>query len=474
MQAMRRSRVVRAVAIGAASLLCLAFAPSALGADRVYWANTGNDTISFANLDGSGGGGQLSTAGATPSLPYGLAIDPAAGRIYWANTGNNTISFAHLDGSGGGGQLSTAGATVSAPRGVAIDPAVGRIYWANTGNNTISFANLDGSGGGGQLSTAGATVSFPQGVAIDPAAGRIYWANSANNTISFANLDGSGGGGQLSTAGATVSAPVGVAIDPAAGRIYWANQNNDTISFANLDGTGGGQLSTAGATVSTPNFPALLRTPAGTGAPSVSGGGEVGQELSCSQGSWAADLLGSFLYRAPRSFARQWRVDGADIAGATQPTYTPTAPGDYSCRVTATNQAGSTSQTSAPRTVSATPTPPTPDPTPPSLEITVVKLNEQKGIAKLTVEFDPSGSLRVDETNKVRGTEPVEVEGPGTAELTIAARGKGLKRLARRGEVTVNPRAFFESPNGAIGKRHKFKLRADVTPGEICLKCWRP
>ncbi len=84
-----------------------------------------------------------------------MAIDPAAGRIYWANRGNDTISFAKLDGSGGGGQLSTAGATVSLPAGVAIDPAAGRIYWANEADDTISFAKLDGTGGGGQLSTAG-------------------------------------------------------------------------------------------------------------------------------------------------------------------------------------------------------------------------------------------------------------------------------------------------------------------------------
>ncbi len=125
-------------AIGVASLLCLLFAPSALGADRVYWTNFDNNTISFANLDGSGGGGQLSTAGATANSPLGVAIDPAAGRIYWANFSNNTISFANLDGSGGGGQLSTAGATASFPAGVAIDPAAGRIYWANSSGTTRS------------------------------------------------------------------------------------------------------------------------------------------------------------------------------------------------------------------------------------------------------------------------------------------------------------------------------------------------
>ena len=99
----------------AAGLLAFASAPAALGADRIYWGNGGNDTISYANLDGSGGGGELNLTGATPSGPRGVALDPAAGRIYWANQGNNTISYANLDGSGGGGELNISGATASSP-----------------------------------------------------------------------------------------------------------------------------------------------------------------------------------------------------------------------------------------------------------------------------------------------------------------------------------------------------------------------
>jgi DNA-binding beta-propeller fold protein YncE len=499
-------------ALGAASLLWLFFATSALGGDRVYWANYGNDTISFANLDGSGGGGQLSTAGAPASGPHGVAIDPAAGRIYWANYGNNTIAFANLDGSGGGqlstagapasgptgvainpaagriywanssnntiafanldgsggGQLSTAGATVSTPEGVAIDPATGRIYWPNAGNNTIAFANLDGSGGGGQLSTAGATVNVAEGVAIDPAAGRIYWANyHSNDTISFANLDGSGGGGQLSTAGAPASGPVGVAIDPAAGRIYWANFSNNTIGFANLDGSGGADLSIAGATARSSNSPALLKAPSGAGAPALAGGGQVGEQISCSQGSWAPDLLSSFLYRAPRSFTYQWRKDGSDIAGATQATYTPTSPGEYSCRVTATNQAGSTSQTSAPRTVSETPPPPEPTPTPiptptptPTLEIIDLERDRANGTATLTVATDPGGALRVAKTRNVKPFGPVDLLEAGSAELQVVPRNRAAQILRRTGRVTVNPRVLFApAVGGEIGERREFDLR---------------
>ena len=45
-----------------------------------------------------------------------MTIDPTAGRIYWANLGNDAISFAALDGSGAGGQLNTAGSSSNDPR----------------------------------------------------------------------------------------------------------------------------------------------------------------------------------------------------------------------------------------------------------------------------------------------------------------------------------------------------------------------
>jgi DNA-binding beta-propeller fold protein YncE len=323
-------------------------------AGRIYWANQENATISYANLDGSGGGGELNIAGTTPSKPHGLAIDPSAGKIYWAND-NDTISYANLDGSGGG-QLDISGATPSAPYGAAIDTATGRIYWANRINNTISYANLDDSGGGDELGLSGGTVFDPHGVVIDAAGGRIYWAN-ADSKISFANLDGSGGGGLLNLTGANEIGGVGMAIDPTTGRLYWGNLGIDAIpiSYANLDGSGGGPLNTSGATGNKARFPALLRAPSATGAPQIAGGATRGSVLSCSRGTWAPDVLGSFFYRAPRSFAFQWLWKNSAIRGASGSSYAPRAAGSYRCQVTATNQAGSTAQTSAPLKVDKSP-----------------------------------------------------------------------------------------------------------------------
>ncbi len=342
--------------------------PSGVGFDptagRVYWANASGNTIAFANLDNSGGGGSLNTTGATVSTPEELAVDRANGKVYWANYGNNTIGFANLDNSGGGGTLNTAGTTVNGPIGIAIDPSTNRIYWANFNNNTISFANLDNSGGGTTLSTTGTTPQSPFGVALDPVNGRIYWANqggSANTGIGFANANDTGGGGTINTLGAAVMGASGVAVDPAANKVYWANEM-DGISFANADGSGGGgNLSVTGTTLATtpgvPNGPALLESPSAVSPPAISGGSVAPTMLSCSQGKWASDLIGSLLYRAPQSFSFSWSVNGKPIAGASTASVAASSPGAYACRVTATNHAGSTTVSSATHNVASPPTP---------------------------------------------------------------------------------------------------------------------
>jgi len=318
--------------------------------DKIYWVNHFTDKIFFANLDGSGSG-SLTTTGVTPESPMGLAIDPATEEIYWGNEGNSTISFAKLDGSGGG-TLNTAPVAPVTPIGVAVDPETGKIYWANYEGNTISFANLNDTGGGGTLNTSGATMDEPDGVAIDPEAGKLYWGNFLTDKISFANLNDTGGGGTLNTSGATPNEPNGLAVDSETGKLYWANK--DTISFANLNDTGGGgTLNTSGATMNGADFPLLLNVPSGTGVPVISGAPTVGSVLSCSPGAWAPDLVPAFDYLAPQGFAYGWSENGTAIAGASASSLTASTAGSYSCQVTASNQAGASAQSSAAFTVSA-------------------------------------------------------------------------------------------------------------------------
>jgi hypothetical protein len=330
-------------------------------AGKIYWTTNSSGAIRVGNLDGSG----VHDLYTGENGPQGIAIDPTAGKIYWANNSSGVIRVGNLDGSGVQDLF-----TGIHPVGIAIDPAGGKIYWADslTGPNNnvlgkIRVGNLDGSGAH-DLYTGESPPT--EGIAIDPAAGKIYWADSDNfgGKIRVGNLDGSGVQdlytGEFGTEG--------VAIDPAAGKIYWADKEFGCtplfcfgigkIRVGNLDRSGVQDLNPE----EFASYLALLRSPAGGGAPQVSGGSSGGSVLLCSQGSWASDLEGAFLYRAPRSFAYQWSLDGADIPGATASSYTASAGGSYTCRVTASNQAGSTAQTSAAHAVIPPPSPPNPVP----------------------------------------------------------------------------------------------------------------
>jgi DNA-binding beta-propeller fold protein YncE len=408
-------------AVGVAVALAALAGASASDADMIYWGDQGAGKISFANLP-TGGGGVVATGSATVSDPNGVSIDAAANEIYWVNAAANSISRASLDGSGAGNlpiadptlidvpaaiavdppagklfwvneqggasgtgsiaeanldgtdpqELVTGGATVNDPQGIAIDPADDKIFWTNVGTNTISFADLSNTGFGGNLPITGTAspVNTPVGLAVDPVTRRIYWADAVDpGHISSANLETGAGSSDIRTLGASpLNVPAGVAIDPAANRIYWADKHGGTISVANLaGGSFAGDLPITGASALNPYFVALLEAPLAAGVPQVTGGSTAGSTLACSLGTWAPDLLGGFLYRAPHTYTYQWTFNGAEIIGATSSTYTATSGGAYACQVTAANHAGSASQMSAAFNVTGTGTsPPTTGSPPPT------------------------------------------------------------------------------------------------------------
>ncbi len=311
-------------------------------AGKIYWANFFSGAIRVANLDGSG----------TPSTLFadaggfvcGVAVDPAAGKIYWANFDADAIRVANLDGSGVPSTLFQE-PRESSPSGVAIDPSVGKIYWTNQDSDQVRVGNLDGSGASTLFGPAGAGDN-PLGLAIDPLAGKVYWATVLSNEIRVGNLDGSGTASALFTGESRAG---GIALDAVAGKLYWGTSGNGRLRVGSLDGSGTPVTLFDGE--NQPLFPALLRAPAGEQPPAITGGASLGDALNCSAGSWKADLLGAFLSRAPRTIGYQWQLDGGEIPGATAASFTFTEAGDYTCRVTAVNQAGSSSQTSAAFTV---------------------------------------------------------------------------------------------------------------------------
>jgi DNA-binding beta-propeller fold protein YncE len=321
--------------------------------NRLYVATTSSTSghITYINLDGSGGG-SFTAPGAPIEEPEGITLDPATRTVYWINTGPDTISWAKLDGSAGG-VLNTSGADLGGAVRLAVDPVAGKLFWgANppVGNSTIEYANVNNTGGG-RLDISGATEpEFVSGTAVDPAAGRVYWLDETGERISFASLSG-GGGGDVDSTVATFDEAYGLALDPSLGRLYWGNYGNEenrtgAIGFSGVNGGGGG-IDITSAPLSSPQDPLIIKSPTGTGAPTLARDSKNRAALSCTQGTWAGDFAGGFVYQAPHTYAYQWALNGVPIGGATAATFAATSAGQYTCAVTATNPAGTSAQTSA-------------------------------------------------------------------------------------------------------------------------------
>ena len=303
------------------------------GPDLLGQRRTSPRTISCANLDGSGGGDLPITGRRRSTTRRALpSTQPPAG-----STGRTTrrpaseaIAYANLDGSGGGylpttgsdGRRTRAGSRSTPPRG----GSTGR-----TKAGSISYASLDGSGGG-DINTSGASIGgrYLGGVAIDPSDRRIFWAartrESLVRTADLLRRRSTAAAAATWRRGRDVEYPEGVAIDPATGRAYWANtgglqrQRLDLLRLARRQRRGG-NLNLAGATT-TPGiaYPALLKAPLGTGAPKLAAQIALRPRfLTCDEGTWAGDMPQAQLYRAPHSFSYQWLKDGQPIAARPGP-----------------------------------------------------------------------------------------------------------------------------------------------------------
>lgn len=319
--------------------------------NRLFVVSVGTGIV-YVNLDGSGAG-VFTAPGAVVDQPYGVVVDPATRTIYWANEGagasDGSIAWARLDGSAGG-LLNTTGATIVNPYKVGLDPVNGRIYWGNhpeDGDISVSYARTNNTGGGDL------NINRPLGdvtaFAVDPAAGRLYWSQSNQREFLYTGLLG-GDVTNVDISGAELVSAYGFAVDPELNRLYWASYGNhenrvNGLGYAGLNG-GGGNITPLTAPFAGPEHLLILKSPRAGGAPSITRRLKGRPPLACSTGDWGADFAGSFVYRAPHSFAYRWERDGVTINGATLATFAPKVPGRYRCFVIATNQAGSETQRS--------------------------------------------------------------------------------------------------------------------------------
>jgi hypothetical protein len=258
--------------------------------------------------DGGGGGGAsdvrtVSSSSGPGSLSSRLVIAAGGG------------------GGGGGNTLGGAGGPAGSP-GSAGSPS-----------------GSGGEGGGaGTASAGGAAGNTPNGASTTATAGTLgVGGTGASGSVSTCGAGGGGGGGGLFGGGGGGAGGALSCAEAGAGG-----------GGGGSSGFGAGTSATA-VSVATSKVPIVVLSyffkPHNTGRPSIAGHPLPGHNLTCEKGSWAGSQA---------AFAYRWNRDGQVIASAGSPGY-GVRNGDaghrLTCTVTAANQAGSSSATSASVTV---------------------------------------------------------------------------------------------------------------------------
>ena len=127
-----------------------------------------------------------------------IGLDPSRGKIYWGHWAEDSIYWANLDGS----QVEKIVSGLDDVYDFDIDERGGKLYWG--GSDGIQRANLDGS----QVETL-FTVNT-HGIALDLGAGKIYWTAWISERIQRANFDGS----QVETLVTGLDWPTDIALSP--------------------------------------------------------------------------------------------------------------------------------------------------------------------------------------------------------------------------------------------------------------------
>jgi hypothetical protein len=196
------------------------------------------------------------------------------------------------------------------------------------------------------------------------------------------------------------------------------------------------------------NVALIRKAPVNTARPTLSGTPAVGQQLSCSKGSWTGAL--------PLVFTYAWLRDGTVITGASANTYV-VEPADrghaLACQVTATNSVSRASATSNTLKVPAPPpTPPLPPPPPPQPPVpTIESLTQSNSVwsegGKLAT-FSRKKKARVGTTISFVLNEPASVSFAFTQQL---------------GGRKVKGRCVTQTKKN----RHKPSCRRTVTQGTL-------
>jgi sugar lactone lactonase YvrE len=202
----------------------------------IYWIDAGAGSKLFrrSDLDGTDTA-DLFTFEMTRA--QWLAVDPAAQKVYWADTADDVIYRADLDGTDPELLLE-----VLDPYGIALDPTRGKMYWTQQSSTGIFRANLDGS----SMEEIHSQAIEPQCIAVNTLTQRIYWADSGADAILAADLDGA----NVDSVATGLGNPIGIAVHETEDWVFWTELGDltgervmrvdgDGSNLTELNGPGG-------------------------------------------------------------------------------------------------------------------------------------------------------------------------------------------------------------------------------------------
>ncbi|USO02706.1 MAG: hypothetical protein H6850_01825 [Alphaproteobacteria bacterium] len=211
---------------------------------RLFWSNTGTDTIASAAFDENGiaTNATLFNPTAIPEIafPLGAAVYSKGKRLFWINGLLSAIYTATFDDNG----------VINSSPKLFVNVVLGaqdlvisgqRLFWSNVNNLVgIQTAAFNASGDiVGAPSAFGATnVDGLAALAIASSTNRIFWANTFGGTVYSAlfNPDGTMSGGETQLGFVDVTTPFGLAV--LGERLFWSNEFTGTIYSGLFDATG--------------------------------------------------------------------------------------------------------------------------------------------------------------------------------------------------------------------------------------------
>ena len=310
--------------------------------------------------------GTFELTGHLPEYEYvtGLTLDSTRNYLYVGIYNLNLRTYQIVKLKADGSSVPSDASVLSSAQSIAGRSGIGsivefegKLYFTVDGAGTtdsISWASLTSSAHG-DLAISDSVVNRPWGLAVDVKNRALYWANwesGGDPAGSISKWDfGTGLASDLYTASTCPSSlrgPAGVAVDSSTGKIYWGNFNGGDPGAGNVSGSACSPVDTSGAPNRQQASVALIKSPTLKSAPAVTFTKRKHAILSCTTGTWLADVEASRLYQAPQTskFVFSWKRNGKPVAGVASKLRANKS-GSYTCSVKASNYAGSVTANSA-------------------------------------------------------------------------------------------------------------------------------